>query len=274
MSKIKGPLKYLAPEVFKNLEYSKKSDVFSFSLILYELITNETFYKEIENNIESIQKVLENETRPEINESIHECYKKLIEACWSHDPNDRPSFEDIVSLLKTDDGFITEKVNKDEYMQYIKMIEESEITFDSSKSIPHLDELVKLKSHNLNKENFVNLNRGSSPIDTNYDLSVFEDHYVMQNGSFYDICKGYMKDKQERIVKIPIVATKNFFRHEIINFHREIKITSRLNHPSIIKFIGYSPIDFNNKPRHAIITEYASSKSLNVIMHASAYKGY
>ena len=64
VSKIKGPLKYLAPEVFKNLEYSKKSDVFSFSLILYELITNETFYKEIENNIESIQKVLENETRP------------------------------------------------------------------------------------------------------------------------------------------------------------------------------------------------------------------
>ena len=114
VSKVKGNLKYLAPEVFENLEYSKKSDVFSFSLILYELMTNKKYLEKIENKIEYIQKVYQEKSRPKIDESIPECYKKLIEACWSQDPNDRPSFEDIVTLLKTNTDFITEKVNKDD----------------------------------------------------------------------------------------------------------------------------------------------------------------
>ena len=83
VSKVKGNLKYLAPEVFENLKYSKKSDVFSFSLILYELMTNKKYLEKIENKIEYIQKVYQEKSRPKIDESIPECYKKLIEACWS-----------------------------------------------------------------------------------------------------------------------------------------------------------------------------------------------
>lgn len=44
--------------------------------------------------------------RPEFNTSITDSYCSLIERCWSQDPKDRPSFEEIVNELKTDSGYI------------------------------------------------------------------------------------------------------------------------------------------------------------------------
>jgi hypothetical protein len=40
------------------------------------------------------------ETRPEIPDWISESIGRLIEACWSSDAKDRPSFEDIYKRLK------------------------------------------------------------------------------------------------------------------------------------------------------------------------------
>lgn len=37
---------------------------------------------------------------------------------------------------------------------------------------------------------------------------------------------------------------------------------SQINHPSILKFIGYSPINFFNEPYPVIITEYSSVGTL------------
>ena len=44
--------------------------------------------------------------------------------------------------------------------------------------------------------------------------------------------------------------------------HFFVKLMTILDHPSIIKFIGYSQIDFEGNPFPTIVTEYASNKSL------------
>lgn len=41
---------------------------------------------------------------------------------------------------------------------------------------------------------------------------------------------------------------------------------SLLNHPSILKFIGYSQTDFDGDPTPTIITEYATNGSLYEIL--------
>ena len=46
------------------------------------------------------------------------------------------------------------------------------------------------------------------------------------------------------------------------DFVSEINILSKLDHPSVIKFIGYSPIDFKKNKNPVIITEYAPKGSL------------
>lgn len=51
--------------------------------------------------------------------------------------------------------------------------------------------------------------------------------------------------------------------------YREGKLFSMLNHPSILKFIGFPPIDFNNDPKPTIITEYATRGSLRDVIVAS-----
>lgn len=49
------------------------------------------------------------------NKPIPDCYRDHIEKCWSENPDDRPSGEDIVDILKTNTSFLTEKVDKEKY---------------------------------------------------------------------------------------------------------------------------------------------------------------
>lgn len=44
---------------------------------------------------------------------------------------------------------------------------------------------------------------------------------------------------------------------------REVNLLANLNHPSILKFICYSPVNFKNKPKPVIITEYAENHALS-----------
>lgn len=47
---------------------------------------------------------------------------------------------------------------------------------------------------------------------------------------------------------------------------REINIISKLNYPSILKFIGFNSRNFNGKPKPTIITELSSNGSLDKII--------
>lgn len=70
----------------------------------------------------------------------------MIESCWAQNPSERPSFDDIVDLLKTDSSFITDKIRKNDFFSYIEFIDKSRKAFDSSKKILDLDEFIKEKS--------------------------------------------------------------------------------------------------------------------------------
>ena len=51
-----------------------------------------------------------------------------------------------------------------------------------------------------------------------------------------------------------------------IDFLREINIMSKLNHPSVVKFLLFSPYNFKHKPKPVIITEYVSNGSLSQLI--------
>lgn len=118
---IKGTSLYIAPEILTNYEYSEKSDVYAFSMIVYEIMTNEKPFKNI-GNICTIWNKVNSKERPEFSFPIPQAYKTLIEKCWSHDPEKRPSFSQIVEQLRTDSGFITEKINVEDYQSYVAFL--------------------------------------------------------------------------------------------------------------------------------------------------------
>lgn len=66
-------------------------------------------------------------------EPICPSYSNLIEGCWSSNVEDRHTFSEIVTELKTNPNFITESINKEEYLKYIQDLNEAQVSFYPSK---------------------------------------------------------------------------------------------------------------------------------------------
>lgn len=118
---------YMAPEIVKNQEYSKACDVYSFALIVFELITYQKPYENI-NYFQLMLKISQG-YRPKIPPQIPSSYKNLIESCWAEDPSKRPTFEEILKLLKSDKEFITDSVDEEEFLNYVDFIDQYPISY-------------------------------------------------------------------------------------------------------------------------------------------------
>jgi len=95
-----GTPAYTAPEVLRNERYTEKVDVFSFGIVMWELVTRE----EPHHGVPPFQIVFSVGTqgvRPAIPDSCLLEIRELIEDCWTESPDERPSFENIVQRLET-----------------------------------------------------------------------------------------------------------------------------------------------------------------------------
>jgi len=98
MSGETGSLRYMAPEVAKCLPYNHKADVYSFGIIFWELNACKKPYEGMSKD-EFYQEVVHGGLRPEIHKKWPTELASLITACWSEDPNSRPTFSEIVLSL-------------------------------------------------------------------------------------------------------------------------------------------------------------------------------
>lgn len=112
---------YLSPEMILGQNNNSKSDVYSYSFIVYALMMNRIPFVEVKNTEQILKKFINEAYRPQITD-IPEIYSELIENCWSQSQNDCPSFAEIINQLENNQSFITEDVNKEEYYNYIKYI--------------------------------------------------------------------------------------------------------------------------------------------------------
>jgi serine/threonine protein kinase len=119
--------RYLAPECYDKHCFPK-SDVFSFGMILYELLVGKpAIPKDLEK--ESIAgRIAVRNFRPKIPKFVVPKARKLIKDCWAIDPWDRPSFEDIVDRLVEMKFKLIPKVNPVKLGEFVKKIEEWEQT--------------------------------------------------------------------------------------------------------------------------------------------------
>jgi len=105
-----GTGRWRAPEVFKRKSrsskqykefYTNKSDVYSFGIIVWELFHLGSMPWEGELDEDVTRKVLGGE-RPKIADDVPELWRSLIEHCWQHDPDKRPTFDEIVPFLESE----------------------------------------------------------------------------------------------------------------------------------------------------------------------------
>ncbi|KAL6046695.1 Tyrosine-protein kinase abl1 [Balamuthia mandrillaris] len=94
-----GPLKWMAPESISQQTYSQKSDVWSYGVVLWEIVNfGEEPYADL-SLVQAAIAVVDQRATPGIPEDIPEVLKGIMKACWQYDPKDRPTMDDIVSML-------------------------------------------------------------------------------------------------------------------------------------------------------------------------------
>ncbi|KAE8602894.1 hypothetical protein XENTR_v10014165 [Xenopus tropicalis] len=99
MTNNKGSAAWMAPEVFEGSNYSEKCDVFSWGIILWEVITRRKPFDEIGGPAFRIMWAVHNGTRPPLIKNLPKPIESLMTRCWSKDPPQRPSMEEIVKIM-------------------------------------------------------------------------------------------------------------------------------------------------------------------------------
>jgi len=102
--KIEHSILWTAPEVLKGQTTKKESDIFSYGIILWELMTRRVPYvsgvDRAAGNVrwQQIQKV-KNGERPPLPFQLPSVVAKLIQECWHSNPSKRPAFPQILQML-------------------------------------------------------------------------------------------------------------------------------------------------------------------------------
>eukprot|EP01133_Synstelium_polycarpum_P008918 gene8918-10450_t len=90
---------YMAPEVFKGESNSEKSDVYSFAILLWEILTSQNPQQDMEPQ-KMAHMAAHDSYRPPIPATVSTEWKELLQMCWHQECDKRPTFEQVVGLLK------------------------------------------------------------------------------------------------------------------------------------------------------------------------------
>ena len=148
-----GTVAWMAPEIIRNEPCNEKVDIWSFGVCVWELLTCEVPYKNVDSSA-IIWGVGSNALQLPLPSSCPEGFKLLIKQCWSSKPRNRPSFKHILMHLdiaaveilsyKPEDYFRTQQSWKVEVMEHNEQMKCEE------SSIPVQDEaMIKKRQEEL-----------------------------------------------------------------------------------------------------------------------------
>ena len=96
-----GTPEWMSPEALRNDNVDELSDVYSFGIILWELITLNFPWHELNDPVQIVGKVAFLHHRPKIPSWVEPEMEQLLSDCWSRESCDRPEFTHILELLQT-----------------------------------------------------------------------------------------------------------------------------------------------------------------------------
>ena len=225
----KFPIKWTACETFKSYphESTSKSDVWSFGVLLWEIITYGCFPYPTMTNAQVQKEVMNGYRMPCPSRSPDNLYMIMLK-CWRDDPAERPSFEvlyhqlqELLTNEEISDHFSTvrpltvQKIKETTIYECISSSEENNLDFKSNQDY----ETIFIKGNfgiDVKKQQTIEVVKKVPSMRNSQYVSAYEGHW---NKSMPVVVKAY---------NLTGLFTPYSLQHAI-----EI---SKLNHPKIINF--------------------------------------
>ncbi|PRP81405.1 hypothetical protein PROFUN_11026 [Planoprotostelium fungivorum] len=95
-----GPLKWMSPEAITERRFSEKSDVYSYAVTIWEILSQKEVYPTMSPVNAAIATSAGN-LRPKIEPDMPGPLVELMQNCWEQLPGERPSFRQICNRLRS-----------------------------------------------------------------------------------------------------------------------------------------------------------------------------
>ncbi len=110
---IYGVLPFVAPEVLRGKPYTLASDIYSFSMIMWEFTSGIPPFDDKAHDFQLSLSICKGE-RPKIIKNTPQCYIDLMKKCWDNDPLKRPNSSEVKKIIDNWISIITtENINEE-----------------------------------------------------------------------------------------------------------------------------------------------------------------
>ncbi|XP_019410215.1 PREDICTED: mitogen-activated protein kinase kinase kinase 12 [Crocodylus porosus] len=128
-----GTVAWMAPEVIRNEPVSEKVDIWSFGVVLWELLTGEIPYKDVDSSA-IIWGVGSNSLHLPVPTGCPDGFKILLRQCWNSKPRNRPSFRQILLHLDIASADVLSTPQETYFKSQAEWREEVKLHFEKIKS--------------------------------------------------------------------------------------------------------------------------------------------
>jgi serine/threonine protein kinase len=118
-----GAAYYKAPEMYEDDDYTSAIDVYSFAIMLYEMLVGEYIFPLPIAEIALVKNVVTG-VRSRFPVTLNDTIVGIIRRCWSADAKDRDTFEQIWSHFKRLDFQLTPNVDRARVEAFVTWVRE------------------------------------------------------------------------------------------------------------------------------------------------------